>query len=98
MDTKIRSWVKSITWRILGVIILGAITYWITGSWKEMTAITIIFHTIRIILYYFHERIWEHCKWGKIQHPLCELPVKEKLKPEDLEKIREKLKSLGYID
>jgi len=25
---------------------LGVIAYWITGDWKEMTTITILFHTI----------------------------------------------------
>ena len=40
MDTPVRSWVKSITWRILGILLLGGITYLITKSWKEMAVIT----------------------------------------------------------
>lgn len=98
MDTKKRSLTKSITWRVIGVILLGLISYMITGNWKEMTIITVLFHSIRVILYYYHERIWEGISWGRLKHPLAELPVKEKLTPEDLETIREKLKLLGYID
>ncbi len=89
---------KSITWRIIGVIMLGVITYLITRDWKEMAIITVIFHGIRVVLYYFHERVWERVSWGKIQHPLSVLPVDRELTPEDLHEVREKLKSLGYID
>ena len=98
MDTPARSWMKSITWRIIGVIMLGVITYLITRDWKEMAVITVIFHGIRVVLYYFHERVWERVSWGKIQHPLSVLPVDRELTPEDLREVREKLKSLGYID
>lgn len=65
MDSRARSWVKSIVWRAVGIVILGIITYWVTGDWAETTGITVIFHSIRVILYYFHERIWEGVKWGK---------------------------------
>ena len=98
MDTKKRSIVKSLTWRVIGVVLLGAISYMITGNWKEMTIITILFHSIRVVLYYYHERGWERVSWGKIMHPLSELPVKQKLAPADFEIVRKKVKSLGYID
>ena len=98
MDTRLRSWVKSIVWRIIGIILLGVISYLITKSWKEMTLITALFHGIRVIMYYFHERIWERISWGRIKHPLSDLPVKKKLTPLDLKIIAEKLKELGYIE
>ena len=89
---------KSITWRILGIVLLGLISYIITRDWQEMAIITAIFHGIRVILYYFHERIWERVSWGKMLHPLAGLPVDRELTAEDLEMVREKLRSLGYID
>jgi uncharacterized membrane protein len=89
---------KSITWRILGVVLLGVISYVITKDWKEMAVITVIFHGIRVVLYYFHERAWERISWGRLQHPLAVLPVDRELTPEDLQEVREKLRSLGYID
>lgn len=98
MDTKKRSWVKSITWRVLGIILLGLISYAITHDWKQMTVITVLFHSIRLILYYYHERMWERISWGKLKHPLAYLPVTRELTPEDLETVRAKLKSLGYIE
>ena len=97
MDTKKRSWVKSITWRVIGIALLGLIAYLITDDWKEMTTITVVFHSIRVVLYYYHERLWEHVSWGKLKHPLEMLPVKQKLAPDDLETIRQRLEELGYL-
>jgi len=98
LETHTRAWIKSIVWRILGIIILGSISWIITKSWKEMSLITIVFHSIRVILYYFHERVWERIKWGRVMHPLSSLPVNRELKPEDLKLIQEQLKDLGYLE
>lgn len=98
MDTKIRSWAKSIVWRAIGIVLLGVISYLITGDWKEMTVITALFHSIRVILYYFHERLWERISWGKLTHPLSYMPVKGELTPQDRKIVEEKLRELGYID
>ena len=97
MDTKKRSWAKSITWRVIGIVLLGLIAYLVTGDWKAMTPITILFHAIRVVMYYFHERIWLRVSWGTVKHPLAQLPVTGELQPEDLEIIRQQLKSLGYL-
>jgi len=98
MERRKRSIAKSVTWRIAGIFLLGIIAYAVTGNLKEMTIITIIFHSIRLVLYYFHERLWERISWGKIKHPLAELPVNKKLTKEDFKIIKDKLKSLGYLD
>ena len=99
MDTRLRSWVKSIVWRIIGIVLLGGIAYIATGNLKEMTVITILFHSIRLVLYYIYERIWEvYISWGKIKHPLASLPVTKQVAPEDMKIIEEKLRDLGYIE
>lgn len=97
MDTKTRSWVKSIVWRLIGIFLLGAIAYLITGSWKDMTIITVLFHGIRVILYYYHERVWERISWGRLKHPLSTIAVKKELSDEDMDIVRQKLKDLGYM-
>jgi len=66
MERKVRSWIKSLTWRVLGIIILVSISFAYTCDIKQTTAITLIFHLIRFILYYIHERIWLKFSWGKI--------------------------------
>jgi uncharacterized membrane protein len=98
LETHARAWVKSLVWRIFGIVILGTVSWLVTHSWKEMTVITIIFHGVRVILYYFHERVWERIHWGRIKHPLSVLPVNRELEPEDLKLIQSQLRELGYLD
>lgn len=65
IDHSLRSWTKSFTWRFIGVLILLPLTYAFTGKWESAAAVTLSFHVIRMILYYFHERIWERITWGR---------------------------------
>ena len=64
-DSKKRSIAKSISFRIISIIVLAIITYLITGNIVEMTYIVIVFQTIQTFAYYFHERLWEKTMWGK---------------------------------
>lgn len=98
METHARSIVKSIVWRIIGIVLLLIICFFITKDLKEMTIITILFHGIRMVMYYIHERIWLKIKWGRIKHPLEDIHVKGNLSKEDLIVIKDKLKELGYLD
>jgi len=72
METHLRSWTKSISWRVLGIIILIVISYGFTRDLKQTTWITLIFHSIRLVLYYFHERMWNKISWGKIGYVFSE--------------------------
>jgi len=51
----------------------------------------------KLILYYFHERIWGLLGIGRKEHPLSSLPVKKPLSEKSMEEIKNKLKELGYI-
>ena len=96
MDTKRRAWAKSFSWRIAGVVILGAIAYGITGSWRETGGITVIFHGIRLVLYYWHERLWDRISWGQLKHPLQCLAVRSDLTAEDYANIKGMLDAHSY--
>jgi len=96
METPARSWAKSFSWRIVGIVILGAITYWMTGSWEKTGGVTALFHAIRMVLYYWHERLWEKVAWGRFRHPLDCLPVRKDLTPKDYEIIRSLLDEHRY--
>ena len=50
---------------LCGNLILGTITYLITGSWKVMTLITLTYIGIKHIMYIVNEFIWKKLKWGK---------------------------------
>ena len=58
METKLRSAVKSIVWRITGVIILAAITYLYTQDWMQTGLVALLHHGIFLVVYYLHERAW----------------------------------------
>lgn len=98
MDTNLRSWIKAASWRLTAIIVLGIIAYLITGSWEEVTIITILYHSVQVAVYYLHERVWHRISWGKKTHPLAVLPVTKTPTPEDYAIIVEKLQELGYID
>jgi len=67
IDSWVRSWTKSFTWRVIGIVILILLSYFITGSWVEASLITFVFHGIRVVLYVLHERAWELTAWGRVQ-------------------------------
>ena len=98
VEDKKRSLLKSVTWRLTALIILGLISYLITGNWKEMTAITAIYNVLQVAIYFMHERLWARITWGQKRHPLADIPVKDPLHPLHLEVVKEKLRVLGYID
>jgi uncharacterized membrane protein len=51
---------------------------------------------VKMLLYYFHERVWQRIAWGK--HPLAQkIFNKESLSESGVRVISEKLKELGYL-
>ncbi len=57
-ETRIKSLIKSIAWRLMGVLILGVITYAYTRNWVQTSLITVLHHGIFLIVFYVHERVW----------------------------------------
>lgn len=64
-ETKSRSVMKAISWRIV-CIAVGIIILWlITHSWEEVTLFIIAYNIVMIVIYVFHERFWNRIGWGK---------------------------------
>ena len=62
-----RSLFKMFTYEtVCGNIILGTITYLVTGDWRQMTSITLTYIGFKHICYIFNEFIWDRIKIGKI--------------------------------
>ncbi len=57
-ETKTRSASKSFIWRIMGILILAAVTYAYTGDWITTGLITVLHHGIFLIVFYLNERFW----------------------------------------
>ncbi len=63
-ETKTRSVVKSIVWRLLCIVVSIIVSFFLTGNWDIAVAIGTIYNVITMILYYFHERMWNKIAWG----------------------------------
>lgn len=60
-----RSIAKSVSWRIIGTLDTIIISWIITGTLSVAFSIGVIELFTKMILYFFHERIWNKISWGK---------------------------------
>ncbi len=63
-ETRKRSILKSITWRFICIVVSILTSFVLTGKWDLAVAIGTVYNLITMILYYFHERIWNRVNWG----------------------------------
>ena len=64
-EKPLRSLLKSISWRIVGTIDTILIAWIITGHLNTAFSIGAIELVTKMLLYFFHERVWNAVKWGK---------------------------------
>jgi len=64
--TKTRSFVKAITWRTTGTLDTFIISLLITKKPFIAASIASVEVLTKIVLYYFHERIWNKIRWGRV--------------------------------
>jgi len=65
IDSKQRSLWKAITWRTFAIVLLTTVTYLATGNIKFTTLITLCYHSVQVLVFFIHERLWNFIKWGK---------------------------------
>ena len=97
-ESKLRSLLKALSWRFLATLTTFSVAFLLTGEFVIALEIGFLDMTIKIILYFFHERVWTKLKIGKKTHPLEDIILKRSLAEEDKEIIKKKLRDLGYID
>lgn len=64
-EKPIRSIIKSISWRAVGTIDTIVISWLITGEVDTALSIGGIELVTKMLLYFFHERVWNSIKWGR---------------------------------
>jgi uncharacterized membrane protein len=64
-EKPLRSIAKSVSWRIIGTIDTILISWVITGALDLAFSIGFVELVTKMVLYFFHERIWNLIKWGK---------------------------------
>ena len=60
-----RSLLKTISWRIVGTLDTVLISWLIIGTLSIVFLIGLVELVTKMILYFFHERVWNGIKWGK---------------------------------
>lgn len=86
-ETKRRTMVKTLLWRIIGIIWTWIGAYLIilfvpekySGAAMIATLIVIYHHSTRMIMYYFYERIWVNIEWGHLVGEKNEISLKTKI-------------------
>ncbi|MGB5370680.1 MAG: DUF2061 domain-containing protein [Flavobacteriaceae bacterium] len=64
-ERPVRSIAKSISWRLIGTLDTILISWIITGKVKVALSIGLVELFTKMLLYFFHERIWNQIGWGK---------------------------------
>ncbi len=64
-EKRYRSIVKTISWRVTGTIDTFIVSYVITGKVGLAVSISAVEVFTKLILYYFHERLWNRMRFGK---------------------------------
>jgi len=68
MERRRRSIIKTISWRIIALIITTTITWIVTGSVKFAALIGGIDTLVKLLAYYYHERWWNRIPFGRLDH------------------------------
>jgi uncharacterized membrane protein len=64
-NTRKRTLVSAITYRAAATVLLGVISYTVTGEFTDTSVITVAFTVLATVVYYFNERAWNRVDWGK---------------------------------
>jgi uncharacterized membrane protein len=66
-DKPVKSFLKAVSWRVVGTIDTMIISYFVTGKLTLAFTIGSVEVITKTVLYYFHERIWAHIHRIKIK-------------------------------
>ena len=69
IDTPKRSIAKSISWRIFAGIITACVAYAMTGKGDFAAKIGLVDTTVKLGIYFLHERVWNKINYGRVNAP-----------------------------
>ena len=64
-EKPIRSVAKALSWRVVGTLDTLAVSFILAQDIKIAASIASVDFITKLILYFFHERVWNAIKWGK---------------------------------
>jgi uncharacterized membrane protein len=69
MDTRRRSLAKAITWRLVATVVTALVALAVTRSTSVMVKVGIADMILKLIIFYYHERLWLIIPFGKTRDP-----------------------------
>jgi Predicted membrane protein len=64
-EKPLRSIAKAFSWRLIGTLDTLLVSYLLTGKIMLAASIASVDFVTKLVLYFFHERVWNTIKWGK---------------------------------
>lgn len=69
VETTRRTIAKAVSWQLLGLVVMGAVGYAVTGSLGEGGLVAVIGAASGMALYVVHEKLWSRIAWGRHRAP-----------------------------
>ncbi len=66
-ESRLRSLLKAITYRITGTVTTALLVLFLTGQWSMALAIGAVEPIVKIVIYYLHERAWQLVPRGTVR-------------------------------
>ncbi len=66
-ESRLRSLLKAITYRITGTLTTAAIVWIATGELTMALTVGAIEPLVKVVIYYFHERAWQLVPRGEVR-------------------------------
>ncbi len=69
METRARSIIKALTWRVTALLITTGVVWLVTGKVELAVEIGLLDTLIKLGVYYGHERCWLKVRFGRAKPP-----------------------------
>ena len=63
-ETSKRTLIKALSWQLMGVLVMAAVGYVVTGSLIEAGGFSLALQAFSLVCYILHERVWGRIGWG----------------------------------
>ena len=65
MESRKRSILKAVTWRVLATLVTILVVYFVTKEVALSLGVGFIDAAIKVLIYYAHERVWDRARFGR---------------------------------
>jgi adenylylsulfate kinase len=73
LDTHKRTFLKTVSWRVLASFTTTGVTFVLTGRLDLAISVGVADSVVKFFIYYLHERMWSRSRYGQIREPEYEI-------------------------